>query len=191
MQHRITLNDVNEVIELYEKYGSRDYIKENITQIEHAIQAAMSAEENGDDVEMILAALLHDIGHLIEINSKEKQMVDLGVINHEIVGRDYLLSKGFGQKIANLVGNHVKAKRYLITKFPQYYQKLSEASKQTFKFQKGLMNNEELREFKNDVWFVESLQIRGYDDQAKFKDIKIKPLSYYREMMIKFFGINS
>ncbi|XWV26374.1 putative HD phosphohydrolase [Tupanvirus soda lake] len=182
------IDNINEIISLYEKYGSSDYIGENISQIEHMVQAAMLAEETGEDIDTILAAFLHDIGHLLEIDNKSTQMENLGVVNHEEIARKYLLSKGFSIKTANLVGNHVNAKRYLVTVCPDYYENLSPASKQTLEYQNGKMTESEINNFKNDPYFKESLRVRSYDDQAKIVGLKIKPLSHYRDMMVYYFG---
>lgn len=182
-----SLELADEIIDLYVKYGDSNYIGEKISQSAHMIQAAMFAEEyNKDDIEMILAAFFHDIGQFVEIFNKEKQKGNLGVIDHEIVGKNYLLSKGFSSRIANLVGNHVKAKRYLVTEFPDYYDKLSEASKQTLKFQNGYMTKEEVIEFKNDSLFEDSLKIRGWDDMAKREDVEMKPIEYYKKIIINY-----
>lgn len=181
------IDTINEIIDLFNKYGASDYIGENVTQTEHMVQAAMFAEENGEDLDMIVAAFLHDIGHLLEINSKDKQMADLGVTNHELVAKKYLLSKNFTEKTACLVGNHVPAKRYLVSKYDEYYDNLSEASKKTLLLQNGKMNSKEILEFEADPYFKESLRLRGYDDQAKIVNYKIKPLSYFREILIKYF----
>ncbi|XWV25113.1 putative HD phosphohydrolase [Tupanvirus deep ocean] len=183
-----TNNVIDEIMSLYEKYGSKKYIGENISQVEHMVQAAMLAEESGEDIDIILAAFLHDIGHLLEINNELKQMNSFGVINHENIAKEYLLGKGFSNKISNLVGNHVNAKRYLVSVCPDYYENLSSASKQTLEYQNGKMKKNEINNFKSDPFFKESLRVRSYDDQAKIVGFKIKPLDYYRDMLVYYFG---
>lgn len=179
---------IDEIMNLFKNYGSYDYIGEtDITQIQHMFQCAMLAEKDTNDINIIIAALLHDIGHFIEINNKDKQMGSFGVMNHELIGKEYLLSKGFENKVACLVGNHVKSKRYLVTKYPEYFNKLSEASKQTLIYQNGFMNNNEMIEFEKDPYFEESIKIRSYDDQAKIKDFKINSIDYYKNMLIEYF----
>lgn len=175
----------NNIIELYEKHGASDYIGENLTQLEHMTKAAMLAEDYGENKNIILACFLHDIGHLLEINNKSKQMGNLGVMNHELIGRQYLLDNGFSQEIANLVYNHVKAKRYLVAKFPDYINKLSEASKATLLYQNNLMSGEEVIEFENDLLFSDSLKVRFYDDQSKTVNRELKSLDFYRNLMIE------
>ncbi|AVL94770.1 putative HD phosphohydrolase [Moumouvirus australiensis] len=175
---------VDHIIDLYNKYGASDYIGENLTQLEHMTKAAMLAEEYGETETIILACFLHDIGHLIEINNESIKMDNLGVLNHESIGREYLLNHGFSEELANLVGNHVKSKRYLVTKFPDYINKLSDASRQTLKYQNNYMSVDEMTEFENDLSFTDSLKIRFYDDQSKIVTRELKSLDYYRRLMI-------
>jgi Predicted HD phosphohydrolase len=182
-------NIAEEIILLFEKHGTSDYIGENISQFEHMAQAADLAERAGEDLEIILAAFLHDIGHLLEIDHPEKHMSTLGVANHEIIAYQYLLSKGFGQKIATLVKNHVDAKRYLVTINPEYYDKLSPASRATLlNHQNGHMTEAELEKFRTDIYFKESIRIRCYDDNAKIIGYKTKDLNYYKDLINQFFA---
>src|SRR6266498_2993846 len=129
-----------EIMTLYHQYGDDDYIGEPVSQLEHMCQCAQLAEEEGYDEEVILAAFFHDIGHLCEHIMPLQQMNGFGVVDHEKIGADYLRSKGFSSTIASLVENHVQAKRYLTYRYPGYYKKLSEASKQTLELQGGKMS---------------------------------------------------
>ena len=74
-------------------------------------------------------------------------MAGLGVLDHEKIAAKHLLMWGFSEKVATLVSNHVEAKRYLSAQNPNYYQKLSEASRGTLEFQGGPMSKEEMLEF--------------------------------------------
>src|SRR6202012_6278945 len=134
---------VNEVFSLYDKYGDEDYIGEPVSQLEHMSQAAALAEEEGYDEEVILAAFFHDIGHLCAENGEAESMDGFGNVDHEQLGADYLRERGFSERLATLVESHVVAKRYLTYKYPEYYNKLSEASKATLEFQGGRMDEAE------------------------------------------------
>lgn len=182
---------ITKIISLYEKNGASNYIGENLSQTEHMIQSAMLAEDAKESPQVIIAAFLHDIGHLIELQNNSVQMELLGVQNHEEIGREYLLKMGISKKIANLVGNHVKSKRYLTQTDPSYFSTLSEASKKTFIFQGGAMNETEMKEFELDELFAESIRLRKYDDQAKIPDLKIKSLDYYAKMMMNHLDLSS
>src|ERR1044072_8103758 len=107
------------------------------------IEAARLAEQEGYDEEVILAAFLHDIGHIC-VSAKENNAMDgWGIKDHEEIGAGYLREKGFSKRLARLVASHVEAKRYLTWKDPQYYEQLSDASKKTLEYKDGPMLTDE------------------------------------------------
>ena len=164
---------VNEVFDLYAKHGSDDYIGEDISQIEHASQGAQLAEKAGHNDEVILAAFFHDIGHICVKVNPENDMGGYGVKSHEKIGADYLRARGFSENMAKLVENHVQAKRFLTFKNPDYYAKLSEASKKTLEFQGGPMNALEAEAFETDPLYQLSLKMRAWDELAKEVDVPL------------------
>ena len=120
--------------------GDRDYIGEKVSQLEHSLQAAHLAQQAGADEETILGALLHDIGRFIPAADQMPAMIApngiyVGRMSHEVLGEKYLRRLGFSEKICQLVGAHVMAKRYLTAVDEGYYDGLSESSKATLKFQ--------------------------------------------------------
>src|SRR5690348_578212 len=102
---------VDQIMELLKTAGQSAYFGEPVTQLEHALQCAQLARDSGGDTEMIIAALLHDIGHLLEEEGVHHETV--GVIDHDAVGARYLRDRGFSDRVAQLVSGHVAAKRYL------------------------------------------------------------------------------
>ena len=72
--------------------------------------------------QVILAALLHDFGHICAAEDAE-QMGDPthGVAGHEFVGGLYLRLRGFSEEIISLVAAHVDSKRYLTFKRGEEY----------------------------------------------------------------------
>lgn len=162
-----TAATLDEVFGLYEKYGNADYIGEPVSQLEHMSQAAQLAIEEGYDDEVILAAFFHDIGHICVMVREENNMRGYGVKSHEKIGGDYLREKGFPERVAKLVENHVQAKRYLTFKYPDYYEQLSEASKKTLEYQGGVMQAEEADAFEKDPLFQTSIRMRHWDEMAK------------------------
>ena len=88
-------------------------------------QGAMFAELDHQKPEIVIAMFLHDIGHLL-VEDNPNMMGELGVENHETLGRKFLEDLGIPEPIPELVENHVKVKRYLVAVNPSYYQKLSE-----------------------------------------------------------------
>ena len=179
---------VEEIMSLYINHGNEDYIGEPVSQIEHMCQCAQLAEEAGAGEEMILAAFFHDIGHLYAFAYPEKElqhMEDCGIVDHEKLGADYLLQKGFNSKIAFLVASHVNAKRYLTYKYPEYRDKLSPASKVTLEHQGGMMNEKEALEFEADELFNDYITLRKWDELAKEINKPLPDLERYRRMMAR------
>ena len=176
---------VDEIFSLYEVYGSADYIGEPVSQLEHMCQAAQLAEKEGYDEEMILAAFFHDIGHLLEYEMSMQQMDGYGVVDHEILAGDFLRAKGFSEKIARLAESHVPAKRYLTWKYPDYYNKLSDASRITLERQGGMMNETEAEIFEKDNLYHFFIRIRELDDKAKIERVPLPSLKKYKEMAFR------
>lgn len=181
---------INIVFNLYKQYGSRDYIGENITQLEHATQMAILAEKNKMSKEIVIGSFLHDIGHLLVFRNEElKNMTNFGVMKHEEIGANFLKEAGFSNIICDIVRQHINSKRYLITTNSDYYNKLSDASKETFKFQKGNMSDSEIEEFKKNKYFDTHIKLRQFDDLAKNDDPKflekiknMNPINYYKNL---------
>ncbi|MEP6611514.1 MAG: phosphonate degradation HD-domain oxygenase [Mucilaginibacter sp.] len=176
---------VNQVFSLYEKYGDEDYIGEPVSQLEHMSQAATLAEEEGYDDEVVLAAFFHDIGHLCAEEGESESMDGFGNVDHEKLGADYLLEKGFSERVAALVQGHVLAKRYLTYKYPEYYNKLSDASKATLEFQGGRMDAAEAEEFEENPDADLIIRMRYWDDMAKETEMPVRNIDYLKEMAFR------
>lgn len=175
---------VNEIFSLYENHGNADYIGEPVSQLEHMCQAAELAEEEGYDDEVVLAAFFHDIGHLCEFIMPVELMEGVGVLDHESIGQEYLVKKGFSQRVAKLVRSHVEAKRFLTFRFPEYFEKLSDASKLTLQHQGGRMNAEEADAFETDPMFDLFIKMRTWDDLAKITNKALPDLNKYKQMAV-------
>lgn len=120
--------------------GSADYIGEPVSQLQHTLQAGYLARQSHADNDTILGALLHDIGRFIPEADEMPAMTSadgtyVGRESHEIVGEKYLRGMGFGEKVCQLVGAHVMAKRYLCSVDEGYWEGLSESSKTTLRYQ--------------------------------------------------------
>jgi phosphonate degradation associated HDIG domain protein len=178
---------VDTIFSLYENYGSADYIGEPVSQLEHALQAAMMAEKEGFDTPVILAALFHDIGHLVALSKgNEKSMNGFGAVSHEDIGEAFLKELKFPERITSLVKAHVVAKRYLVSKDDAYFNQLSEASLQTLKFQGGKMSDEEMKSFEQHPDSELFIQMRIWDDKAKLKDFPTKNLNHYKQLCLDY-----
>jgi 2-amino-1-hydroxyethylphosphonate dioxygenase (glycine-forming) len=183
------MDSTDKVIDLYSSLGNADYVGEKVSQVAHGTQAAYWAKEaRGDDVEIIAAALLHDVGHLLGIRDnlprmKSEDSVDLGAVMHEVLGANWLRELGFPERVARLVQFHVNAKRYLCCVDPSYYEKLSDASKGTLKCQGGPMTPEEAKAFENSDDFEDILALRVWDEKAKDPSREVPSLESYRTLL--------
>ena len=143
-------------------------------------QSAQLAEEEGYDDDVIIAAFLHDVGHFCAPRSAGENMGGYGTMRHERVGADWLRERGFSEKVARLIENHVEAKRYLTRRDPSYYNKLSEASKKTLEYQGGRMTEKEADAFEADPLFETSVRMRFWDEMAKEENKPVPDLEPYK-----------
>jgi phosphonate degradation associated HDIG domain protein len=185
MTFQNALQVADEIMTMYKRHGGNEYAGEKVTQLEHMVQASQLAEQQGYDEEVILAAFLHDIGHICVAAQGDSEMGEYGIKNHEEIAAHFLADKRFSKKIIRLVGAHVDAKRYLTYRYPEYYEQLSEASKKTLEYQGGKMSAEEAIMFEKDPLFDLIIQMRKWDEEAKIEGLAVPELDYYHQLLLK------
>lgn len=134
---------VHQLFSFIQLQGNTDYIGEQVSQLEHSLQCAHLATQSSlyrHDHEVVLGALLHDVGRFIPAAKNMPKMIApdgsyVGSCSHEVLGERYLRQLGFSDKVCQLVGAHVVAKRYLTAVEPGYYEALSTTSKRTLEYQ--------------------------------------------------------
>jgi phosphonate degradation associated HDIG domain protein len=179
----------DEIFALLQASAQTDYVGEAVSQLEHALQCAKLAADAGGDDMTVLAALLHDIGHICAGESAAR-MDELGVVDHETIGGEFLRRRGFSHRVVALVQGHVEAKRYLTFKHPSYREGLSHASLGTLMHQGGPMSADEAAAFESDPLFEQKLRLRAWDEQGKRTDWQVPPLERYREMLVRHLSRN-
>jgi 2-amino-1-hydroxyethylphosphonate dioxygenase (glycine-forming) len=184
MKNTDAIKIADEILALYKIHGEEEYIGEPVSQIEHMCQCAQLAEAGNYDDEVILAAFFHDIGHLCEHIMEVDLMDGYGIVDHEKIGAAFLEERGFSKKITTLIASHVAAKRYLTSRYPSYYQQLSEASKRTLHYQGGPMGEKEAEAFEDEKWFPLYITLRGWDEKAKEEHVLLPDLEHYRKKII-------
>ena len=169
---------VSHLFNLLKSKGSNlQYGNENVTQLEHALQCAALTEQSNHSKEMITAALLHDIGHLIyEREDPIHEEVDG---KHENLGADYL-SQFFDEKVTVPIRAHVNSKRYLAFAEEGYYNLLSEASKISLVVQGGPFTKAEAEKFINKPFMKEAVKLRRFDDLAKELNKITPPIEHFQ-----------
>jgi predicted HD phosphohydrolase len=120
-----------------------------VDELDHALQAAARAVEDGADDELVLATALHDVGH-------SPLFGEVAAARHDRVAKDWLTPR-FGERVGWLAGAHVAAKRYLAATDPDYANMLSDVSIDSLQHQGGVEH----------PWWPDALRLRHYDDDAK------------------------
>ena len=174
---------MSKLLESLESLSESAYVGEPVSQLEHGLQAAGLAIKAGAGEHMVLAALLHDVGHWCD--PKALQMESLGARDHDRLGAEYLVAIGLQREISALVGSHVDAKRYLAATTPQYIAKLFPASRKTLDYQGGPMSDEALSAFEVSPVFRDALRLRAWDEAAKEPQAARPNLEYYRAMLAR------
>lgn len=174
---------IDELFGLLAASSDEAYIGEPVSQLEHALQCAALARQSGARDALVVAALLHDIGHLCAAQDAPR-MAELGVLEHEHVGGEYLRVRGFADEICRLIGGHVAAKRYLVRTRAAYAANLSEASRGTLAFQGGPMSDAEVEAFERDPLHRDMLRLRAWDEQAKQPGLQVPTLRTYKDAVL-------
>ncbi len=180
-----TISDViDEVFALLQHSGGEEYFGEAISKLQHAEQCAYQAQQAGGDEELILASLLHDIGHLLDVEGTIRDE-RVGVVNHDEIGQQWLEAHGFSKRLAALVGGHVDAKRYLTAVNPNYLARLSPASIETLRLQGGPMDAATAAQFAEVPELRDILRLRSWDEMAKDPEWQGPNLESYRDMLTR------
>jgi gamma-butyrobetaine dioxygenase len=170
-----------EVRALYGRLGEKAYFGERVSMMEHGLQAAHFARVQGAPEQLVIAALLHDVGHLLE--AVPERIEDwVSDARHEEVGARWLAQR-FGPEISEPVRLHVAAKRYLCAIDPQYLEQLSAASVHTLKLQGGAMSAPEVARFEREPYYREAVRVRHWDDQGKVAGLATAALPAYAALI--------
>jgi phosphonate degradation associated HDIG domain protein len=171
---------VDDIRAAFAKRGHEGY-GEGVSQLEHALQCAVFAERAGASEPLIVATLLHDIGHML--HDLPEDIADSGIdTQHESLGSAWL-SQHFGPEVSEPVRLHVAAKRYLSASEAGYFDLLSEASKLSLRLQGGPMDPEEQAKFGFERFFQEAVALRRYDDEGKVVGMETPDLRYFEPMI--------
>jgi predicted HD phosphohydrolase len=164
---------VGRILALYGSRGGVAYAQDRVSHVEHALQSAAQAAAAGAPDALVVAALLHDVGHLLSEVDCE----------HEALGATFL-GRYFPTEVARPVGLHVAAKRYLCATEPGYAERwLSPMSVQSLALQGGPFTTAEALAFEGHLGFREAVMLRRWDDDAKVPGLRLPALEHYHPLL--------
>lgn len=167
--------------DIFARRGGEEYLGEPVTMAQHMLQGATLAEQSGAPEVVIVAALLHDIGHFTsEFGTYHPD--DTHDRHHEDAGGD-ILAPFFPTLVTDCVRYHVAAKRYLCATKPSYFDRLSPASVHTLGLQGGPMTAAEVAEFERNPNLPQIIQVRYLDEAGKHANMQTPPFQHFAPMV--------
>lgn len=174
---------VDEVLGLYERWGTELY-DEEIRQLDHALQTAALARAAGADGPLVAAALLHDVGHLLDLADGAGHRERTTDLRHEARGSAWLAGL-FGPAVTAPIALHVRAKRYLVATDPAYAAVLSPGSTASLARQGGPLDGGEAAAFERNPGWQDAVALRRWDDHAKVDGLDVPDLGAYRSLLLE------
>lgn len=169
-----------ELTDLFTRLGDLHY-GEDVTQMEHAVQTAHHAKLDGAPPELVAAALLHDVGHMMQKTGEDA--ADRGIdTRHEHISAGYL-ARAFSPEVTEPIRLHVAAKRYRVAVDPAYLERLSRASLQSLALQGGPMSPAEVEAFLADPASATALRLREYDEAGKAPEAEVARFETYEPLL--------
>ena len=167
--------------DIFERRGGEEYLGEPVTMAQHMLQGATLAEKQGLREEVIVAALLHDIGHFTsEFGTYHPD--DTTDRHHEDAGAE-VLGDFFPTIVTDCVRYHVAAKRYLCATRPSYFDRLSAASIHTLELQGGPMDADEVAAFEANPNLQDIITVRYLDEAGKDPDLETPAFAHFAPMV--------
>ena len=170
----LTLQDIGELFALR---GGEQYAGEPVTQLEHALQSAALAEAEDADDELVTAALLHDLGHLLHDLGATPTLRGMDDV-HQYRAIPFLRGL-FGENVLGAIAGHVDAKRYLCATRAGYEAALSDDSKRSLALQGGVFDPADAQAFLAKPGAERAVRLRIWDDLAKVPAQATPPLAHF------------
>jgi phosphonate degradation associated HDIG domain protein len=166
-----------DIAALFDRHGQVEYSGEGVMQLEHALQSAQLAEAEGAGDALVTAALLHDIGHLLNLQGETPTLRGIDD-QHQYFAIPFLRPL-FPPAVIEPIRLHVDAKRALCALEPGYYDSLSEDSKRSLALQGAVFSKEETARFMEKAFAADAIRVRRWDDRAKIAGAPTAPLPHF------------
>ena len=168
---------ISDICVLFARKGGRAYDGEPVNQIEHALQTAMRAEDEGATPALVAAALLHDLGHLLNDQGDSPTMRGVDDL-HQYAALPFLRAL-FADDVLTPIQLHVDAKRYLCATRDGYFEALSADSKRSLALQGGVFAPDQATAFIAQAHAGDAVRLRLWDDLAKVEGAITPPLAHF------------
>jgi phosphonate degradation associated HDIG domain protein len=168
---------LSDICVLFARKGGRAYDGEPVTQLEHALQTATRAEEAGASAALVTAALLHDLGHLLNDQGESPTLRGVDDL-HQFVALPFLRPQ-FPDDVLVPIQLHVDAKRYLCATRPGYFEALSADSKRSLALQGDVFTPDQAVAFIALPYARDAVSVRLWDDLAKVEGLSTPPLAHF------------
>jgi phosphonate degradation associated HDIG domain protein len=176
---------IPEVVQILGSRATTWYGQEAVSQLDHALQCAHLAELANETPETVVAALLHDLGHMLSADKgavPDQDALPAKDDLHQFVALPFLRSL-FPDAVLEPIKLHVDAKRYLCAVDMLYWDSLSPASKHSLELQGGRFSEAQVRAFEDLPFYAEAVRLRRYDDLAKEPGKPTPSLAHYTATM--------
>ncbi len=168
---------VSDIVTVLEDMGRHRYGGEPVSQLEHALQCAALAERHRAEPALVVAALLHDIGHLVDADAEGA--AERGTDRHHQSRGGRWLADLLGDDVVEPVRLHVAAKRWLTATDPDYLSGLSPASMRSLELQGGSFSADEAADFIRQRHAQAAVSLRRWDDAAKVAGATTPSLEHF------------
>jgi predicted HD phosphohydrolase len=163
---------VDELVDLLATVGPTRQLSPQVpvSQLDHALQtAALLERDHPDDLELAVAGLVHDLGHLLPGGTDEAHAGD---------GADAVRG-ALGERVAAIVALHVEAKRYLVGVEGGYDDELSADSVISLRRQGGSLGAAAADAFARLPLAGAAVTLRRADDHGKAEGLLVRPLEWW------------
>ncbi len=179
MRVRIAEDIVDRIVHWFERHGAAPCgcgRTEPVSALDHALQCAWLAEDARAGAPLVVAALLHDVGHFVAIDD----LADHDDLDdaHELRAVAVLV-RDFPAAVIEPIRLHVAAKRYLTATEPRYLATLSRGSLQSLAQQGGPMSGAETALFEAMPFAQDAVRLRRWDDLARLPGRPTPDLAHY------------
>ncbi len=168
---------ISDICLLFARKGGREYDGEGVSQLEHALQTAAQAEASGASDALIAAALLHDLGHMLNDQGETPTLRGVDDL-HQFAALPFLRAS-FGDNVLEPIRLHVDAKRYLCAARSDYHDSLSADSRRSLVLQGGAYSPADAQAFIARPFAEDAVKLRLWDDLAKIRGAATPPLAHF------------